>query len=324
MIDFRGIASGRSKAVAAALMLSLGSAGGAAAQDKIQIGLSTKAWFPSFVAQLTQDRGFFKEEGVDAVLTVYASGSEAFTAIAAGSADVISSNPAIIANGRKAGIDAKLVALLATRNFGWQVIAPKDSKIAGAKDLGGKNVGITSAGSNTDLLAQWTQKTFGVTFTTIPLGGGGLVPNLISGNVDAVVVYPPLSYKVVQDGDGKVVLDFSKEMPPHAEAGWAATDSFAAKHPETLRKALKAMFRTVAYIKHNPDEVIPLIAEYDGISESVAKQEYESTFLHLSDDGALNADLVKGSLELFPSEGGAAPDPSTLFTSDFTPVKLTQ
>ena len=323
MVDFRGVASSRSGAAAVALMLTLGSAGAAAAQETIQIGLSTKAWFPSFVAQLTQDQGFFKDAGVDAVLTVYASGSEAFTAIAAGSADIISSNPSIVANGRKAGVDAKMVALLATRNFGWQVIAPKDSKIADGKGLAGRNVGITSAGSNTDLLAQWTKRKYDVAFTTIPLGGGGLVPNLISGNVDAVVVYPPLSYKVVQDGDGKVVLDFSAEMPAHAEAGWAASDSFAAKHADTLQKALTAMFRGVAYIKNNPDKVIPLIARYDGVSEPVAKQEYENTFLHLSDDGALSADLVKASLDLFP-EGGEEPDAAPLFSSAFTPVKLTQ
>lgn len=323
MMSIRGIFGSRPLTAAATFTASLAFAACAQAQDTIQIGLSTKAWFPSFVAQLSQDQGFFKEEGVDAVLTVYASGSEALTAIAAGAADIISTNPAIVANGRAAGVNARLVALLATRNHGWQIIAPVDGAVSSPQDLEGKTLGITSAGSNTDLLARWTQKTYGLNFTTIPLGGGGLLPNLIGGNVDAVVVYPPLSYKVVRDGDGQVVVDFSQEMPDHAEAGWAATDAFASENPETLQKALRAMFRGVAYIKNNPDEVIPLIAAYDGVSEEVATDEYNNTFLNLSDDGALSAELVQVALELFPSEG-EQPDPATLYTSDFTPVTITK
>ena len=39
-------------------------------------------------------------------------------------------------------------------------------------------------------------------FTSVPLGGGGLVPNLLSGNVDAVVLYSPLSFKMMQEKQG--------------------------------------------------------------------------------------------------------------------------
>ena len=53
-------------------------------------------------------------------------------------------------------------------------------------ELAGKKVGITSAGSGSDLLALWTQQDRKINFTRVPLGGGGLVPNLRSGNVDAV------------------------------------------------------------------------------------------------------------------------------------------
>ena len=295
--------------------------GSAHAADKIQIGLSTKAWFPSFVAQLTQQQGFFKAEGVDAQLTVYQSGSEAFTAIAAGAADVISSNPSIVANGRAAGVKARLVALLATHNFGWQIMVPKNSPIKQPKDLAGKKVGITAAGSNTDLLAGWAKKRYGVDFETIPLGGGGLVPNLISGNVSAIVVYPPLSYQVALEGNGDVLVDFSKEMPAHFEAGWAASEAYISDQPATLRKAMKAMLRGVEYIKKNPDKVIPMIAKYDGIPEAVAKVEYESTFLHLSKDGKVTKQLVEQSLDIYGRKAkGQEIDPDALFSDKFTPA----
>jgi len=321
MTVFRRLLAACPKTALAVLAISAGTAGSVYAQDTIQIGLSTKAWFPSFVAEVAEHQGFFEEEGVNAVLTVYQSGSEALTAIAAGSADVISTNPSILANGRAAGVDARMVSMLATRNHGWQIMVPADSPIESGADLEGRNVGITSAGSATDLLAGWTKQRFGVDFQTIPLGGGGLVPNLISGNVDAIVVYPPLSYQVAIEGNGSMLIDFGDEMPARLEAGWGASDAYAARHPETLQRTLNALARSVQYIKQNPDDAVPLLAAYNGISEEVAQQEYEGTFLNLSDDGAMTLELVQTTLDLFGSGSSAdRPDATELFTTDFTPI----
>ncbi|CAM5189190.1 hypothetical protein CDEF62S_03359 [Castellaniella defragrans] len=290
----------------------------AAASDSIQIGLSTKAWFPSFVAELTQSRGYFKSHGVSAEITVYQSGSEALTAIAAGAADLISTNPSIVADGRRAGVGVKLVSLLATRNYGWQIVVPKKTGIKKLSDLGGHNVGITSAGSNTDLLAHWTMQRYGITFKTVPLGGGGLIPNLISGNVDAIVVYPPLSYKAVLGGDGDVLIDFGKEMPEHLEAGWGASERYIKDHGDVLGRAVAALLQGVGYIKDHPDVVIPMIAKYDGVSKQVATQEYETTFKGLSTTGVMEANLVAQSLKLFPSKKGEkSPEANMLFTNQF-------
>jgi NitT/TauT family transport system substrate-binding protein len=290
----------------------------AAQGGEIQIGLSTKAWFPSFVAELTKQQGYFKAQGVSAEITVYQSGSEALTAIAAGAADLISTNPSIVSDGRRAGVDVKLVSLLATRNYGWQIVLPTKTPVSTIADLKGRNVGITSAGSNTDLLAHWTMKKYGITFKTVPLGGGGLIPNLISGNVDAIVVYPPLSYKATLGGDGKMLIDFGTEMPEHFEAGWGASEKYIKNHGDTLKRAVAALLQGVAYIKAHPDDVIPRIAKYDGVSEDVAKKDYEETFKALSEDGVMNAKLVTEALSLFPSkEKGAVPKADDLFTNAF-------
>lgn len=304
-------------AVAATALLS----GTGYAADAIHIGLSTKAWFPSFVAQITQQEGLFKKHDITAELTVYQSGSEALTAIAAGAADLMSSNPSIVGEGREAGVKVKMVSMLATRNFGWQILVPTKSDIKTVADLAKRKVGITSAGSNTDLLAGWTKKHYNIDFVAIPVGGAGLVPNLISGNLDAAIIYPPLSYQVALDGNGRVLTDFSNEMPAHLEAGWAADDDYAAKHKDALQRALTALAEGVAYIKANPDAVIPQLAKYDGVSVEVAKQEYANTFGHLSDDGAMTKELVQETLNLY-ANGKKEPDATDLFDPSFTPIKV--
>ena len=40
--------------------------------------------------------------------------------------------------------------------YGWYLMVKTDSKITKVSELAGKKVGITSAGSGTDMLARWT------------------------------------------------------------------------------------------------------------------------------------------------------------------------
>src|SRR5206468_9286860 len=98
---------------------------------------------------------------------------------------------------------------------------------AGVKDLNGKKVAITSAGSGSDLLALWTIQDKKIDFTRVPVGGGGLVPNLLAGNVDAAVVYSPLSFQISKSGEARTILDYSKEVQADLTAGWIVLDQFA-------------------------------------------------------------------------------------------------
>jgi NitT/TauT family transport system substrate-binding protein len=50
----------------------------------------------------------------------------------------------------------------------------------------------------------------------VPLGGGGLVPNLLTGNVDATVLYSPLTYQVMQAKQARSIADFGELVPPHS------------------------------------------------------------------------------------------------------------
>ncbi|MEC5383314.1 ABC transporter substrate-binding protein [Aurantimonas sp. C2-6-R+9] len=298
------------------LLASVTSFTGAQAQEIVQIGLATQSWFPSIVAEAAQRQGFFEKEGIAAELTVYQSGAEAFTALAADAADVISSSPNIIARGRLSGVDAQMVAELGAGNYGWQLMVPEGSDIDDVSELAGKNVGITSAGSLSDMLARWTMETSDVEFTAVPLGQG-LVPNLISGNVDAVVLYSPLSYQVALDGDGKTLLDYGTAMPEHLNSGWAASDSFIEDDAEVLRKVVQALSAGTAYLQENRAEAISLIAEINNVSETVAEQEYENVFLKLSATGEMDVAGTEAALDIYRIGGMTeAPPAEDLFTNE--------
>ena len=162
----------------------------------VRIGLPTKTYYPTIIAETALRQKLFDKEGIKAELTIYRGGAEGFEAMAAGAADVILNSASSVAAGIKKGVMAKNVAGAALGYYGWHLVVKADSPIKDASELAGKKVGITSAGSGTDILALWTQQDRKIKFTRVPLGGGGLVPNLLSGNIDASVLYSPLTYKM--------------------------------------------------------------------------------------------------------------------------------
>jgi NitT/TauT family transport system substrate-binding protein len=156
----------------------------------------------------------FEKEGIGAELTIYRSGAETFEGMAAGAADIILDPPSLVSAGRKKGVMSKIVANATMGNFGWQLMVPTKSALD-VKDLNDKKVAITAAGSGSDLLALWTMQHSKIDFTRVPVGGGGIVPNLLAGNVDAAVVYSPLSFQILKSGEARTILDYAKAVPPN-------------------------------------------------------------------------------------------------------------
>jgi NitT/TauT family transport system substrate-binding protein len=289
------------------LALAAGAAGGlapdVAAQEVIRIGCPTKTYFPTILATVAKDKGLFEKEGLKPEITIYRGGGETFEAIAAGSADLGTVAVPLIATSRKRGVLTKIVGGSGDEWSGWILGVKTDSPIKSAKELDGKKVGITSAGSGTDTLALWAQSEQKVSFQRIGVGGGGLVPNLLNNNLAAAVIYSPLSYQVVSEGKVRVLIDFATAMPPNLIGGWTATEKNLADRRAFIQKGLNALYGALEYMRNNPDYAVKTIAENNELSPAIAKMEYEKTFLRLSRDGQTKLASVEKALELAAASG---------------------
>ena len=266
----------------------------------VRIGLPTKTYYPTIIAETALRQKLFEKEGIKAELTIYRGGAEGYEAMAAGAADVILNSASSVAAGIKKGVMAKNVAGAALGYYGWHLVVKPDSPIKDAKDLAGKKVGITSAGSGSDMLARWAAQARRVEFTRVPLGGGGLVPNLLSGNIDATVLYSPLTFKVMQAKEARSILDFGAEIPPHSTASWIATDKIIKDRPQAVQKSLNAIYGGVGYLANdkNRDVSVKLIAEIDEIAEPVAAAELDGNLKKLSPDGAYTKEIMVRALDM--------------------------
>jgi ABC-type nitrate/sulfonate/bicarbonate transport system substrate-binding protein len=265
--------------------------------ETVRIGVPTKTYWPTTVAEAAKSQKLFEKEGITAEITIYRGGAECFEAMAAGAADVILDAPALPAAGRKKGVMSKAVANGAMGNFGWQLMVLKNSTLD-VRDLNGKKVAITSAGSGSDLLALWTVQDRKIEFTRVPVGGGGLVPNLLAGNVDAAVVYSPLSFQIAKSGEARTILDYAASVPPNLTSVWIATDKYIQEKPQMVQKTLNALYGGLMFMRNNREAAIRLIAELYEMPTDIAAAEYENTILKLETNGDMGAASVPAALDL--------------------------
>jgi len=275
----------------------LGASAAVQAADTVRIGLPTKTYWPTTIAETAVRQKLFEKEGIVAELTIYRGGAETFEAMAAGAADVILDATSLVSAGRKKGVNSKVLASAATGYYGWQLMTLSKSTL-GVSDLKGKKVAITSAGSGSDLLALWTQQDKKIEFTRVPVGGGGLVPNLLAGNVEAAVVYSPLSFQISKSGEARSILDFSKEVPPNLAAGWIALDKYVQDKPQMVQKTLNALYGALMFMRANKDASVKLITELYEIPAEIAALEYENTILKLETDGSMDGAKIPEQLQL--------------------------
>jgi NitT/TauT family transport system substrate-binding protein len=175
------------------------------------------------------------------------------------------------------------------------------------------------------VLALWTLQDKKLDFTRVPVGGGGLVPNLLAGNIDAAVVYSPLSFQVSKSGEAKTILDYAGAVPPNMTSGWIVLDKFAKEKPQVAQKAINAIYGALQFMRNNRDVTVKLIADLYEVPPEIAAAEYENTIMKLETDGSMSGDnvlaAVNKSIELAKLGGlkDIAPAEEVIST-EFKPV----
>lgn len=270
------------------------------ASNTVRIGVPTKTYFPTIIAETAIRQKLFEKEGLKPELTIYRSGAEGFEAVAAGAADVIYNSSMSVAGGLNKGVKVRNVANGGLGYYGWYLVVKPDSPIKSVTELAGKKVGITAAGSGSDILALWAQAHHKIQFTRVPVGGGGLVPNLLTGNIDATVIYSPLSFKMFIDKQARPLIDFGEAVPPHSTGSWIATDKMIAERPQVLQKSLNALYGGLAFLcdDKNRATAIKLVAEIDEIPENIAAEELDKSLKKLSRTGEFRKEWMATALDM--------------------------
>ena len=249
--------------VALVAMLCLG-VPAAHAQQTIKIGTT-----PSFIflpLYAAEQLGYFKGEGISAQFVDFEGGAEVTTAMVGGSIDTggtMVERPLILA---EKGFGAKNLLALENRNP-LNLVIRKDSPAKDVKDLKGTKLGMTRAGSGTDLSLRALLRDAGLEpdkdVAIIGIGGvSSSTAALRAGQVDGFMGGEPATAIAVQQlklaryfidprlGQGPKFLQFMTFPTLQASDKWLSAN------PQLSERMVRALVKTLRRLREDPEAAV--------------------------------------------------------------------
>jgi|GEM_PF-101139 len=224
---------------------------------------------PSFIflpLYAAEQLGYFKGEGLTAQFADFEGGAEVTTAMVGGSIDLggtMVERPLILA---EKGFGAKNLLALENRNP-LHVVVRKDLAAKEVKDLKGTRLGMTRAGSGTDLSLRALLKDAGLEpdkdVAIIAIGGvSSAIAALKAGQVDGFMGGEPATAIAVQQlklaryfvdprlGQGPKFLQFMTFPTLQASDKWLSAN------PQAAERLVRALVKTLKRLREDPDAAV--------------------------------------------------------------------
>jgi len=253
----------RTSAIACLAVLAALSTPAAAQIEKrdVHIAVGGKAAFYYLPLTIAEQRGYFKDEGLNVRISDFAGGSAALRAVVGGSADVVSGayEHTISLQGKKQYFQAfALQGRLPQIALG--VVKSKAGEVKSFKDLKGLKVGVSAPGSSTNNLVKQLLVKAGLDpnkdVAIIGVGtGSGAIAAIKGGKIDAISNVDPVMTRLELDGDIRIVADTRTVKgtqdvwgAPLPAGCLYAPEEFVRKNPNTAQALANAIVRADKWI----------------------------------------------------------------------------
>jgi NitT/TauT family transport system substrate-binding protein len=241
---------------------------------KIIVGLSSVniAFLPVYV---TQEKGFFKDEGLEVLFVMFNAGATNLQALVSGDIQMMGSAFVETVGGRAAGADIKNFWGICNL-MPFQLYSQPDFK--SMKAAKGKRFAISRFGSLTDFLTRATLRHFGIDAKDVTILQLGSTPArfaaLSAKGVDASIVWFPVTEIAKSQGYNKL-FDLKDMFPEWPYETFAARESWLAKEKAQVTKYLRAYQRGIKHTLENKDDAVRAMRKYVKIDPAYAPAGYD-------------------------------------------------
>jgi ABC-type nitrate/sulfonate/bicarbonate transport system substrate-binding protein len=203
---------------------------------------------------------------------------------------------------------------------------PWDSSLKSLKELRGKTIGISSAGSLTDWLALELVRTQGWGSDELTRVAIGSNPSASTAafrlhRIDAYVGGTSTFIAMEEKKIGRALAPVSTYIPKIAAGTIFAANRLIEDNPDALRAFLAAWHETVQYMKVHKAETVEIESAVTGYSEETTSRDYDLTIGYFSEDCKFDREslstLQRSFLDMKLLD--QAPDMSKLYTETYLP-----
>jgi NitT/TauT family transport system substrate-binding protein len=224
-----------------------GSSGSAPELSNITVGVLPSA--DSVTVQIAQDKGFFKQQGLNVKVVTEATTNAGTTGLLTHTMDFTTENYVGMFAQEEAvpNLNLRIVADNSQTSPNLYVMmVPKNSPITSIAQLKGKKVGLPAPGFNFGSMAadilMAPYKESSTDFTTVVLPFSSAAQALAAHTVDAMFTTEPFVTTSEAAAGDRVLTDMlSGPLAGFPTACWGTTASFVAKDPKTVAAFQRAM-----------------------------------------------------------------------------------
>lgn len=290
-------------------------AGMAAAQVEkpdVTLGVGGKPLLYYLPLTIAEQKGFFKEQGLNVTINDFKGGSQSLQALVGGSVDVVTGAYEHTIRMQTKGQDIR--AVLELGRFPGIVLAVSKAKadqVKGIADLKGKKIGVTAPGSSTAMFATYLLAKAGVKpedVAFIGVGGGATgVAAMKRGEIDAISNLDPVISTLNRDNLITILADSRTEEGTKKIFGGAnpaavlyTKQDFIEKNPKTVQALVNALYKALKWLETaSPEDVANTVpAEYHLNDKALYLEAVKNSLPTYSRTGVVTASGQKAAMEL--------------------------
>jgi len=240
------------------------------ALEPVNIAYSSEGTIAQITPFVAERKGYFKDYGLTVTRLLVQGNSQSAAAMASGQVQVANSSlEGIFSAALQGGIQPLVLATPEPR-YAYSIVATKE--IQSVKDLVGKPVAVgTGGGSELDYALNAEFAALGLPLKSyVPLQAG---PNpvrlaaLESGRVVATLLDPPYDMAMEAKGFHIVAKVYHDVKQPVSATTFYSTRGYAEQHRPEMVAMLKAIVKSIRFMKANPDEAKQILAAWTKLED---------------------------------------------------------
>jgi NitT/TauT family transport system substrate-binding protein len=266
---------------------------------------------PMGLFYVAQEKGFFREEGVNAEITLIEDENQAIPSIMSNQVQMLVSTPDFMTVAADAGVDATQIFFMDIGNGSDGLVVKKE--VNDISDLKGKKVYLSIGTPSHFLFRYWSQEAGLRTsdFELINMSADQVGTAFVAGQIDYGMTWEPWLSNANQRPDGKVLMT-SRAMPGIVGDTIMARRDYLKDHGREAQAIMRAYFKAVKYWETNQNEASVIIANHFGLKqeeivammENVRLMNYEDNLKKFEKANDLNIySLMQKSADIYLEDG---------------------
>ncbi|MBI4708108.1 MAG: ABC transporter substrate-binding protein [Candidatus Omnitrophica bacterium] len=230
----------------------------------IKIGISV---WPGYAhAFISQEKGFFKKNGVDVELILKKEQYESLELYRDGGCDGVFSVMPDIVRVNSEGIPTRVVYIVDYSTTGDVIIA--NPKIDSLTDLKGKTISFEGVNSFSHIFVLESLEKAGIKeadvyFKLVP--SHQVLAELEKGSIDAGHTWNPTKTEAIKKG--YKIIAYAKEAPDIIIDVLAFNDNIIKQRPDEIKAIVKSLLEARDFIYSNKEEAIKIMGQAEGMSK---------------------------------------------------------